>query len=143
MLYAFGNVEAAIANQFFNVLNQILIVAMMVNPMLIGLLGAVKTLWDAVTDPVMAYITDNTRSRWGRRIPYILFGGVTRIVLLIAIVAFIPSGGRITTNPVMEARKEVNEATQEIEKAWREMLLPPLDPSGCRRSQAVKSGIEF
>ncbi len=126
MLYAFGNVEAGIANQFFNVLNQILIVAMMVNPMLIGLLGAVKTLWDAVTDPVMAHITDNTRSRWGRRIPYILFGGVTRIALLVVIVAFLPSGGRMTTNPVMEARKNANEAIQEIEKAWREMLIAPV-----------------
>jgi GPH family glycoside/pentoside/hexuronide:cation symporter len=137
MLYAFGNVEAGIANQFFNVLNQILIVAMMVNPMLIGLLGAVKTLWDAVTDPVMAHITDNTRSRWGRRIPYILFGGVTRIALLVVIVAFLPSGGRMTTNPVMEARKNANEAIQEIEKAWREMLAAPVGTGGSKPLKAA------
>jgi len=137
MLYAFGNVEAGIANQFFNVLNQVLIVAMMVNPMLIGLLGAVKTLWDAVTDPVMAHITDNTRSRWGRRIPYILFGGVTRIALLVVIVAFLPSGGRMTTNPVMEARKNANEAIQEIEKAWREMLAAPVGTGGSKPLKAA------
>ena len=141
MLYAFGNVEGAIANQFFNVLNQILIVAMMVNPMLIGLLGAVKTLWDAVTDPAMAYITDNTRSRWGRRIPYILFGGVTRIALLVIIVAFIPSGGRITPNPVMEARKEGNAAIQEIEKAWRDMLVDPLAGPEAIDGKAGKSAM--
>lgn len=136
MLYAFGNVEAGISNQFFNVLNQILIVAMMVNPMLIGLLGAVKTLWDAVTDPVMAYITDNTRSRWGRRIPYILFGGVTRIAVLVAIVAFLPSGSRMATNPVMEARKNANEGIQEIEKEWREMLADPAPPGGAKPLKA-------
>jgi len=141
MLYAFGNVEGAIANQFFNVLNQILIVAMMVNPMLVGLLGAVKTLWDAVTDPVMAYVTDNTRSRWGRRIPYILFGGVTRIALLVAIVAFMPSSGRITTNPVMEARKNANEAIQEIENAWRAMLVEPCVSEGGRDDKSLKAGM--
>lgn len=137
MLYAFGNIEGAIANQFFNVLNQILIVAMMVNPMLIGLLGAVKTLWDAVTDPVMAYITDNTRTRWGRRIPYILFGGVTRIALLVAIVAFLPSGGRLTTNPVMEARKTANEGIETIEKLRRAAVLV-LNPSTARAPGAVE-----
>jgi len=129
MLYAFGNVEGAIANQFFNVLNQILIVAMMVNPMLVGLLGAVKTLWDAVTDPLMAYLTDNTRSRWGRRIPYIFTGGISRIVLLVLIVAFLPSGGRLIPNPVMEARKTVNEGIDEIGRARQAAVLSLGDPA--------------
>jgi GPH family glycoside/pentoside/hexuronide:cation symporter len=33
-------------------------------------------IWDAVTDPVMGYISDRTLSRWGRRRPYLLFGAV-------------------------------------------------------------------
>ena len=36
----------------------------------------VGKLWDAVTDPMMGFISDRTRSRWGRRRPYILFGAV-------------------------------------------------------------------
>ena len=32
-------------------------------------------LWDAVSDPIMGHISDNTRSRHGRRHPYILGGG--------------------------------------------------------------------
>ena len=31
-------------------------------------------IWDAVTDPAMGIISDNTRSRFGRRRPYFLFG---------------------------------------------------------------------
>ena len=41
------------------------------NPALVGLLGALPRLTDAITDPLMGYISDNTRSRWGRRRPYI------------------------------------------------------------------------
>jgi GPH family glycoside/pentoside/hexuronide:cation symporter len=34
------------------------------NPALVGLLGALPRLTDAITDPLMGYISDNTRSRW-------------------------------------------------------------------------------
>ncbi len=33
----------------------------------------VGKIWDAVIDPFIGYISDHTRSRWGRRRPYILF----------------------------------------------------------------------
>jgi len=33
-------------------------------------------IWDAVTDPLMGFITDRTLSRWGRRRVYLLFGAV-------------------------------------------------------------------
>lgn len=32
--------------------------------------------WDAVTDPVMGYFSDKTRTRWGRRRPYLLLAAV-------------------------------------------------------------------
>ena len=46
------------------------------NPALVGLLGALPRLADAITDPIMGYVSDNTRSRWGRRRPYIFFGAI-------------------------------------------------------------------
>lgn len=34
----------------------------------------IASLWDAVNDPIMGMIADNTRSRWGKFRPYLLFG---------------------------------------------------------------------
>ncbi|MDE0155532.1 MAG: glycoside-pentoside-hexuronide (GPH):cation symporter [Gammaproteobacteria bacterium] len=37
-------------------------------------------IYDAVTDPVMGVISDHTRSRWGRRRPYLLIGGLVSAI---------------------------------------------------------------
>lgn len=47
-----------------------------VDPLLAGFLTGIPRLFDAITDPIMGFITDNTRSKWGRRRPYIVVGAV-------------------------------------------------------------------
>jgi len=39
-----------------------------------GLVMLLGKLWDAVTDPLMGHLTDNTRTTWGRRRPFFLVG---------------------------------------------------------------------
>lgn len=46
------------------------------NPALVGLVSALPRLTDAITDPLMGYISDHTKSKWGRRRPYIFFGAI-------------------------------------------------------------------
>ena len=58
---------------------------------LAGLAMSVATLWDAITDPLMGHITDNTRSRFGRRHPYMLLGGVLATLCYYFIWAVPPS----------------------------------------------------
>jgi GPH family glycoside/pentoside/hexuronide:cation symporter len=41
-----------------------------------GIALAVALFWDAIADPVIGHITDNTRTRYGRRHPYLIFGGI-------------------------------------------------------------------
>ncbi len=36
----------------------------------------VGRIWDLVNDPLIGYISDRTRTRWGRRRPFLLFGAV-------------------------------------------------------------------
>ncbi len=43
------------------------------------------SIWDAVNNPIMGYISDRTKSRWGRRIPYIRFGAIPFALSLIFI----------------------------------------------------------
>ena len=43
---------------------------------LAGLAVMVAKIWDAVTDPLMGYISDRTISRLGRRRPYLLYGAI-------------------------------------------------------------------
>lgn len=68
----------AMASQIFNIF-------LGVNPILISLVIFCSRIWDAFTDPMMGSISDNTRSRFGRRRPYIFAGGVLGSLLYILI----------------------------------------------------------
>ncbi|MEL6344331.1 MAG: MFS transporter [Myxococcota bacterium] len=59
---------------------------------LVGLLGALPRVTDAITDPLMGYISDNTRSRWGRRRPYIFVGAIASGIIYALLWLLIPQG---------------------------------------------------
>ena len=48
-----------------------------------GLLVAAR-LWDAINDPVMGFIADKTRTKWGRFRPYVFFGAIPLNLMLVA-----------------------------------------------------------
>ncbi len=47
-----------------------------IEPAIAGLVLLFPKLWDVISDPFMGAISDITRSRWGRRRPYLLFGAI-------------------------------------------------------------------
>lgn len=50
----------------------------------LGAILMIPRLWDAISDPIVGHLSDNTRSRWGRRRPYILVGGIAVAVSFVA-----------------------------------------------------------
>lgn len=54
--------------------------ALGLDPTWAGLAMSISVFWEAVSEPIMGHISDNTRSRWGRRHQYMLAGGLLMAV---------------------------------------------------------------
>ncbi len=69
-----------LANQMFpaalGIFMVILVQGLGMSPILWGLIFFLPKLVDAITDPLMGYISDRTESRWGKRRPYIFIGAI-------------------------------------------------------------------
>ncbi|MCL6581892.1 MAG: MFS transporter [Firmicutes bacterium] len=59
------------------------------DPALAGLVLLIGKIWDAVNDPLMGYLSDRTRSRFGRRRVYFL-AGIVPIVLTFTLLWTVP-----------------------------------------------------
>ena len=46
-----------------------------IQPWLVGLALTLMRVWDAFTDPIAGWLSDNLRSKYGRRRPFILIAG--------------------------------------------------------------------
>jgi GPH family glycoside/pentoside/hexuronide:cation symporter len=46
------------------------------NACIAGILWSIYGLWNAINDPLMGQISDRTRSKFGRRVPYVAFGAI-------------------------------------------------------------------
>ena len=64
-------------------------------PAMAGIVTLISEIWDAISDPLMGVISDNTRTKMGRRRPYILAGGCLLAVAFALI--FFPIGGNNET----------------------------------------------
>jgi len=88
-----------LGNQMFpaalSVFMVVLVKGLGMDPMLWGILFFLPRLFDALTDPIMGFITDNTHSRWGRRRPYILIGSIICGLSFIAMWQIYPENSEI------------------------------------------------
>ncbi len=78
-------------NGYSQMVNPIFNVNLGIGPVMIGWVTALARVWDALTDPFMAHITDNTRSRFGRRRPWVFIGSLVG-AFLFALVWWFPEG---------------------------------------------------
>lgn len=71
-----GNLTNQLLPAALGVFMFFLVVGFGMSPYKAGILAAIPRFMDAVLDPIMGYISDHTRSKWGRRRPYIFFGAI-------------------------------------------------------------------
>ena len=72
--------ESLVLNSFYGFSMLYYTKALGLGPELAGIATFVATLWDAISDPVMGHISDNTKSRFGKRMPYMVVGGVLMLI---------------------------------------------------------------
>ncbi|HRE04977.1 MAG TPA: MFS transporter [Opitutaceae bacterium] len=75
--YGLGAVVTIVAvNSVVQLTNLVYIVGLGISAIWIGWAQAFPRLWDAIIDPFIGHLSDNSRSRYGRRIPFLVVGGL-------------------------------------------------------------------
>lgn len=62
----------------------------------LGAILIIPRIWDGVADPIMGHISDNTRTRWGRRRPWVLIGGIA-VALSFVMLWWVPKHAMVAT----------------------------------------------
>ncbi|HEY5621809.1 MAG TPA: MFS transporter, partial [Pontiella sp.] len=87
-----GGFTVGLGNQSVRTTGQaVLNMILGINAFWVGVVLAIPLLWDAITDPIMGNISDNFKSRFGRRRPFIFIGAVL-MGLSFASIWLIPMG---------------------------------------------------
>ncbi len=82
--YSVGALGSALAyNAFNNRIQFFYIVERRLDPAWIGAVWFIFGLWNALNDPLMGQLSDNTRSRFGRRIPYVAFATLPMAIFFV------------------------------------------------------------
>ena len=77
-----------LANQMFPAALGVFIIVLVQDlgfaALLWGIIQFAPRIFDAITDPLMGFISDNTRSKWGRRRQYVFIGGILMGIAYVA-----------------------------------------------------------
>jgi glycoside/pentoside/hexuronide:cation symporter, GPH family len=93
--FGFGGI---IPIALFNIAGQLMVlignISLGLSAFWLGVIMIIPRLWDAVSDPIVGHISDNTRTRWGRRRPFLLAGGIA-VAVSFVLMWWIPSGDSV------------------------------------------------
>ena len=97
VFYGIGDLGNAVVNsaiQFF--LMKFYTDGALILPALAGNALLVGKIWDAINDPLFGWLTDKTRSRFGKRRVFMIFGAVP-LAIAVALLWYVPAANRIWT----------------------------------------------
>lgn len=67
----------------------------------VAIARVIQAIWDGVNDPMVGHLSDRTRSRWGRRRPWLTVGAI--LYLIFSVGAFLVPGSIKGSGPVLFA----------------------------------------
>ncbi|OGB89818.1 hypothetical protein A2625_05140 [candidate division WOR-1 bacterium RIFCSPHIGHO2_01_FULL_53_15] len=77
LAYSLGAVATAVSYQAFSTYILFFYVDVAKMPVYLAAAGMlVFAIWNAINDPVIGYLSDRTRSHWGKRLPYLILGAL-------------------------------------------------------------------
>lgn len=88
--------DVFMANVFSYLALPIYNLALKVDPVFLGWAMGLPRIWEAITDAFMGHLSDNTRTRWGRRRPYVFVGAIAS-GLMFALVWMPPAQASVRT----------------------------------------------
>ena len=83
VIYGIGGFTNNLLGQGIGNMMAVLTLALGVDFRAVGLLGGLPRLFDALTDPLVGFVSDKTRSRWGRRRPFLFAGAISAGVVFL------------------------------------------------------------
>ena len=76
-IYGSGDLGFSLTNTILNVYLALFLTDVVgLKPAIAAVAFFVGSTWDYINDPIVGYIADRTRTRWGRRRPFLLFGAL-------------------------------------------------------------------
>ena len=142
LVYSLGSLCNGMAGAVYSLMTPLMVLSLGMSPVLAGLIMAIKTLWDAFTDPLMATITDNANTPWGRRRPFILVGGLLTIAVCAALWFLLPVGDLAKPN-VKKEGAEVRASSAPAAAAAVRPAAPAKPPAAKSLWHSLAAGVDM
>jgi len=82
--YSFGYLGIVLANWTFATYIFFFYASVVgLDPIWIGVALGILGIWDMFNDPIMGWVSDKTKTKWGRRRPYMIFGTIPLMITFI------------------------------------------------------------
>lgn len=83
VIYGIGGFTNNLLGQGIGNMMAVLTLALGVDFRAVGLLGGLPRFFDALTDPLVGFVSDKTKSRWGRRRPFLFVGAISAGIIFL------------------------------------------------------------